>query len=164
MNYVGRKIIVYPLDGSEPFEDEITQEYYNSHIVSGHGIEFLYSGNEAIPYRRGKGYSRPQKYRFEFPKPLEVKDKGYVIGRGHYILIDNNNKYYIDTKSLLHLRFKNENNDCYNYKNGISIFKIEGTMTLMIHPEISNRLALFISEKDAEQINIGDVINLQSNL
>ena len=74
--YVGRLIMVYPLDGREPFKDRITQEFGGLGVVSESGISFTYGGNELIPYKGNtREHVRQAKYRMEFideePTPAE---------------------------------------------------------------------------------------------
>lgn len=76
-NYLGRWVLVTPLDGSEPFEDEIIGDFIGSHLVTRQGIEVTYNGDEAIPYNINKGYVREPKYNIKWitkkMKESEVK-------------------------------------------------------------------------------------------
>lgn len=84
---------------------------------------------------------------------IEILDKGYIIGRGYYVIIDNKDNYNIDIR-ILSLYKKEEDKI-------IPILRIEGTMTLMVHPTIKSRLALFISEENSKVLNIGDKLYLK---
>ena len=50
--YLGKKLKVIPLDGSEPFEDYLEGHYYGSHFVTSRGIEIDMMGCEAISTRK----------------------------------------------------------------------------------------------------------------
>lgn len=59
--------MVYPLDGSKPFEDRIIQDACGCFITSEKGISFNYNGSEAIPYdHKTRMPRRKAQYRMEF--------------------------------------------------------------------------------------------------